>query len=538
MSRPAGSGDLEPATRAPAPATGWTTSRWLTVGVGSTLTVLLALGALGAWLLAHGTAVNQRLVDRSTPALIAAVRLDAAMVNQETGIRGYGMTGRVEFLEPYRVGGTDQARNVRELRRLLAGEDAQLGALDVVLTRAAHWHEVYADRVAGAPAGRPVPFAITQASTGKTAFDALRTASTSLQAELATSRGQARADLSHVRTQRNWTFATIAAVILAGAVLVFIGLRRAVSVPLGRLAQDAERVAADDFDRPIRVSGPADIQTVARSVELMRSRLTEALKVSESGRRELDRQAEELRRSNTDLEQFAYVASHDLQEPLRKVTSFCQLLQRRYADQLDDRADQYIAFIVDGATRMQKLIQDLLGFSRAGRAEQPPENVDLEAVYRRVAATHEDCDAELTHEPLPRVIGHPAHLEMLLTNLLGNAIKFRHPDRRPAVHVSARREDDDWCVSVTDNGIGIEPQYRDVVFVIFQRLHSRAEYPGTGIGLALCKKIVEYHGGRIALDPGHTGGTRVLFTLPAADPADPADPEHPEHPAAQADRSG
>ncbi|MEX5633101.1 ATP-binding protein [Parafrankia sp. FMc2] len=512
----------------PGPATrrmpiGWTTSRWLTVGVGGTLAMLVVLGLTGAWLLAHGTTVNQRLVDRSTPALIAAVRLDASLVNQETGVRGYGMTGHADFLEPYRLGVAEQDRAVRELRQLLTADGERTAALDALLTRADSWHERYADPIVAAPSGRPVPLATAQAGAGKAAFDALRAASITLNRQLTEARVQARADLVAVRTLRNWTFAAIAAVILVVAVLAFVGLRRAVSGPLARLAGDAERVTAGSFDHPIRSGGPADIQTVAWAVDLMRSRLAEAYTTSEQARLKVDRQADELRRSNTDLEQFAYVASHDLQEPLRKVTSFCQLLQRRYAGQLDERGDQYIGFIVDGATRMQRLIQDLLAFSRAGRADQPAETVELEQVYDRatdsLALTVQEAGAELSHDVLPAVIGHPSHLEMLLTNLLGNAVKFRHPDRAPVIHVGAVRAGDQWQISVTDNGIGIDPQYSDRVFVIFQRLHARDEFPGTGIGLALCKKIIEYHGGRIWLDTEYSGGTRVVFTLNAAGPA-------------------
>ncbi|WP_018503854.1 HAMP domain-containing histidine kinase [Parafrankia discariae] len=487
--------------------------------MGATLVVLIALGVLGTWLLTHATSVNSRLVDRSTPALIAGVRLDAALVSQETGVRGYGMTGRTEFLEPYRLGIRAQDDAVRELRRLLAADGDPTPTLDTLLERAGTWRRTYADTVVATPPGAPVAFATERAGVGKSAFDALRAASGALQDHLTTSRLQARSDLIRVRTQRNWTFGAIAAVILAVALLMFVGLRRAVSSPLGRLADDAERVAAGDFDHAIRSSGPADIQALAATVELMRSRLVDALDASEQARRRIDAQAEDLRRSNTDLEQFAYVASHDLQEPLRKVVSFCQLLQRRYTGQLDDRADQYIGFVIDGATRMQKLIQDLLAFSRVGRGDEPMRAVELDRVYGGAADSLDlaarEAGARLTRDPLPAVTGNAAQLEMLLTNLLGNAIKFRHPDRAPTVHVGADRDGDLWRITVTDNGIGIEPQYADRVFVIFQRLHARDEYPGTGIGLAMCKKIVEYHGGRIGIDDQYSDGTRMWFTLPA-----------------------
>jgi light-regulated signal transduction histidine kinase (bacteriophytochrome) len=235
---------------------------------------------------------------------------------------------------------------------------------------------------------------------------------------------------------------------------------------------------------------------------------------------QLQVQAEELTRSNRDLEQFAYVASHDLQEPLRKVASFCQLLQRRYAGQLDERADQYIAFAVDGAQRMQRLINDLLAFSRIGRLTAGFTDVDLNTVLADVAnqveAAREYANGQLTWDRLPVVEGEEPLLTTLFANLVSNSLKFRRPDVPPLVHVSARDLDGQWEITVRDNGIGIEPEFADKVFVIFQRLHAKDAYPGTGIGLAIVKKIVEYHGGRVWLDPDITEGTTIRFTLPSA----------------------
>jgi light-regulated signal transduction histidine kinase (bacteriophytochrome) len=238
----------------------------------------------------------------------------------------------------------------------------------------------------------------------------------------------------------------------------------------------------------------------------------------------LEQQAAELTRSNRDLEQFAYVASHDLQEPLRKVASFCQLLQRRYARQLDERADQYIAFAVDGAQRMQRLINDLLAFSRIGRLTTGFNDIDLNKVVvdsaEQFESQREATGAEITFTDLPVVRGEEPLLGALFSNLIGNALKFRHPDRTPRIVVDGRRVGDEYEISVEDNGIGIEPEFADKVFVIFQRLHAKDAYPGTGIGLAIAKKIVEYHGGRIWIDPSHTEGTLFRFTLPV--PAVPA----------------
>ena len=250
----------------------------------------------------------------------------------------------------------------------------------------------------------------------------------------------------------------------------------------------------------------------------MRTRILRELSAVREANEALAARAAELQRSNAELEQFAYVASHDLQEPLRKVTSFCQLLQRRYAGQLDEKADQYIEFAVDGAKRMQVLINDLLAFSRVGRSGQ-----DLGPVA---------CDAALAaaQANLSTQIGQAGAVIEAGAAAGGAGAAHAHDRRVPepaqqrtevqgraaaAIEVTADRDGAFWSFSVTDNGIGIEPQYADRVFLIFQRLHDRAAYPGTGIGLAMCRKIVEYFGGRIWLDTGVADGARFCFTVPA-----------------------
>jgi PAS domain S-box-containing protein len=236
--------------------------------------------------------------------------------------------------------------------------------------------------------------------------------------------------------------------------------------------------------------------------------------------------AADLARSNADLEQFAYVASHDLQEPLRMVASYTQLLARRYHGKLDQDADEFIGFAVDGARRMQELINDLLTYSRVGTRPLQLEVVDtaqtVDQVVSDLAAAIQDSHATVIRDDLPQLGGDPTQLRQLFQNLIANGIKFHRPDDAPLVRISATREHGAWLFSVDDNGIGIEPQYQERIFALFQRLHTRADYPGTGIGLAICKKIVERHGGHIRVDSTPGRGTTFLFTLPIVRSAEEA----------------
>jgi light-regulated signal transduction histidine kinase (bacteriophytochrome) len=237
---------------------------------------------------------------------------------------------------------------------------------------------------------------------------------------------------------------------------------------------------------------------------------------------ELERTAEELKRSNEELEQFAYIASHDLQEPLRMVTSYTQLLERRYAAQLDDAAREFIGYAVDGARRMQEFITGLLRYSRVGTETRVAEDVDLQEAFETVRANLriaiEESGAAVEARGLPVVKGDARQLTQLFQNLIANGLKFRKPGQAPHIEVWAEREGDSWKVAVKDNGIGLDPQFSERVFTIFQRLHTRDEYEGTGLGLAICKKIVERHGGRIWFESTEGEGATFFFTLPAAPP--------------------
>jgi PAS domain S-box-containing protein len=255
------------------------------------------------------------------------------------------------------------------------------------------------------------------------------------------------------------------------------------------------------------VASPQDQLLYAAARDITERRLTEDT---------LRQQAEELARSNKELEQFAYVASHDLQEPLRIVSSYVQLLARRYQGKLDQEADEFIAFAVEGANRMKILINDLLAFSRVGTRGRELAPVAMDDVFDRVVSNLqlaiEESGATVTHDPLPQVLADDVQTVQLLQNLIANAIKFRSQEP-PRVHIGARRQGDRWLFFVRDNGIGIDPQYNERIFILFQRLHNRDEYPGTGIGLAICRKIVERHGGRIWLESEPGNGTTFYFTL-------------------------
>lgn len=228
-----------------------------------------------------------------------------------------------------------------------------------------------------------------------------------------------------------------------------------------------------------------------------------------------------LRRSNEELQQFGYIVSHDLTEPLRTVTNYLQLLARQYQGKLDATADEYIAFAVDGAQRMQELIRALLAYTRVGgSADVAFTSVDCEALLARtlhgLAIAIQETDAEVTHDPLPTVRGDASQLGLVLQNLIGNALKFRG-NAAPRIHISAQREARGWRFAVRDNGIGIDSKHSERIFQVFQRLHTHSEYPGTGIGLAICKKIIERHGGRIWVESTPGQGSVFLFTISEMD---------------------
>lgn len=269
-----------------------------------------------------------------------------------------------------------------------------------------------------------------------------------------------------------------------------------------------------------RTSAELESQVQERTAALRNTNSKLEQEVAERKRAEEDlrRTGQELARSNAELAQFASVASHDLQEPLRTVSSFVQLLARRYQGKFDKDADEYIAFTVDAISRLHGLINDLLEYSRVGTQGKSPQPVACDVILGRVLdnlkTTIEETGAQITHDALPEVRADATQLMQLFQNLIGNSIKFSGP-RQPVIHIGVERRPDEWLLWVSDNGIGIDPKFAERIFVIFQRLHGRGDYPGSGVGLAICKKIVERHGGRIWVESDPGKGSTFYFTLPS-----------------------
>ncbi|MBI9115480.1 HAMP domain-containing protein [Sanguibacter sp. YZGR15] len=491
--------------------------------------VLLVVVGGAAYSLVEVVRHQSDVTDVYFDAIVRAERLSTDLEDAGTSVEAFvasGYDGALTGLETWDLRPAEASRT--RLSEAFGEDSAQVVRADEALDAVRAWRDGFA-----------LPAVEHTAATGESTLPVeLRRTGGDLRAEadvavdglvdrLAADREQSADELA------TWTRTLFLAVValavasLAGAGLVWSTLRRRVLGPLAALSEKAQAVSRGALHQEVSVAGPGEIAALSAAVESMRVSLVEEMATVSASRaeiaeahRQVTEQAEELRRSNRDLEQFAYVASHDLQEPLRKVASFTQLLQKRYGGQLDDRADQYIEFAVDGAKRMQRLIQDLLGFSRVGRSLEDPAPVDLDeagsAALSNLESTVEATGAVVRMGGLPTVVGHRSLLVQLFQNLVGNAIKFRDPDRDPEVVVGAARYDGGWELWCRDNGIGVDPQYAERVFVIFQRLHPKDVYEGTGIGLALCKKIVEFHGGTIGIDPPDPDhpGTTVRWTIP------------------------
>lgn len=417
--------------------------------------------------------------------------LEIEVLDAETFQRAFLLTGDNSYLTDYQSALDGLRRKVQDLRELTADnprQQAAVNSLDALIdAKVANLRSHVRARV---EEGLESGIAAVEGGSGSRLTKQVRTAVSSMKQEeerlLAIRTGELEV------SSRNTRF-----MIVAGETLGFVFLFAAGLV----IHQEMKK----------RAQSEAEVRALNAGLE---QRVAERTA-------ELAERAKELERSNRELEQFAYVASHDLQEPLRTISSFTQLLAKRYREKLDDKAREFIDFAVDGCKRMHAQINDLLAFSRVGTQGKPLLPVDSDAALDRVLRTMkvgiEEAKALITRDPLPSVRADETQLCQLFQNLIGNAIKFKGSES-PRIHVSAQKDPGGWKFCVRDNGIGIASEHSERIFVIFQRLHTKAEYPGTGIGLAICKKIAERHGGRIWFEPSPGGGTTFCFTIHAAQP--------------------
>jgi signal transduction histidine kinase len=456
-------------------------------GFGTALAILILVGVLSYRSMLQSDE-DREWVTHSHQVL---ERLDAVLANMldiETGERGYIITGEGSYLEPYKEALDRVHQNLKDVRELTVDNSVQRRTLDRLEPIISEKLGTAQDQIEiRTQVGLVSGIESVRAGLGKKFMDQIREQLTEMKQEenrLLKLRMEETAKSSRIARTVMVTGEVLAVAFLCLAGIVVgqeMGQRRRAEEEVHMLNADLEQRVAD------------------RTAEL-------------------NERAKELARSNSELQQFAYVASHDLQEPLRMVASFTQLLAKRYKDKLDDDARDFINYAVDGATRMQALISDLLNYSRVGTQGKPLERTDSEALFKRVLESLqfniEESGAVIVSDTLPVVMADPQQLGQLFQNLLTNAIKFRGAGP-PHVRISTERNGNEWKISVRDNGIGISQEHAERIFVIFQRLHTKTEYPGTGIGLAICKKIVERHGGSIWIEPSPGGGTTFCFTIPA-----------------------
>lgn len=501
--------------RAPTATTRWRVRRWAVLLAVAVTMLLAAAITAGVTVLSRLGDDRTQLVDHIDPQLIAAQNLTSALLHQQSAMSGYLLTGQNDFLGQYEQGKRAQDEAATQLRGVGASTDSDVNRnLDEVLGSARSWQQTM-EGTAADPASKA-----DLVERGDAQFDTVRAALDSLRSNLNQARLQAQDHLFDAGTLLTVLLAAFAIVLVTLFVVLYLGFHRAIVRPILRLAGEVRTVTDRDIHHRVGGDGgPRELVELTVDIEAMRQRILDEVSELHRTHELLDKRTHELERSNSDLEQFAYVASHDLQEPLRKVISFCQLLQRRYQGRLDERGEQYIGFAVDGAKRMQVLINDLLAFSQVARTSGEQTVLDtselLKAVISDLESAIEYSGATISHGALPSVRGEATLLSAVFHNVISNAIKFRGDDPLQ-VGIDAVRQGDEWLFSVTDNGIGIDAEYAERVFVIFQRLHTRSAYPGTGIGLAMCRKIIEYHGGRIWLDTTTPDSmTKFCFTLRA-----------------------
>ena len=413
-----------------------------------------------------------------------------ALLNVETGDRGYLLSKDQAFLEPYNRGRLEVLNHVDKVAELTKDNDAQQERISRLRALAKEKLQFAAETVV---LENDMARAMVKEGRGKRIMDEYRKlAYEMISAEQALLEIRVK-DLSNAQSAL-WV-ATVLLTLMGGGILGWV--------------YNLTRTAIEDEKRRNEMLNEMNSSLTAEIDQ--RKKTEEALKLTTA----------KLSSSNADLQRFAYVASHDLQEPLRAVAGFVTLIASKHKGTLDEESEGWINHAVEGSTRMRNLINDLLAYARVESRGKPLETIDTNKAFnqakRDLSVLIEESNAELTSSELPRVMGDEGQLTQVFQNLIGNAIKFKSYEK-PKVHVSATKKDDDWLFSVKDNGIGFEPEHVDRIFIIFQRLHGREEYKGTGIGLALCKKIIERHGGRIWAESEKGKGSTFYFTIPVNAP--------------------
>ncbi len=466
------------------------------LGVASIL--LIGLNALFYWSFIKQKETSDR-VNQSQKVLRNLKDVLSSLQDAETGQRGYLLTGRELYLKPYELAVRTLDQQLAQLKTLTVadpGKQQQIKILEPLVRK--KFVELKQTIDLKKNKGTQAALQVVLTNQGKELMDQIRAVIQQME-------------VKQNEQLENW-LTTKDEEALRGQWIFFLGM----VLNLFAFYLVYRAIQQETKDR--------------RQAEASLKQLNEELEDRVQSRTtELEEANVNLLHSNRELEQFAYVASHDLQEPLRAVNSYAQLLTRKYQGNLDAKADKYLGYIMEGATRMQQLINDLLEFSRVGTRGKHLQPTDCEGVLSQVLDNLKvailESRTRVTHDPLPMIVGDEIQLIQLFQNLIGNAIKFRRVGdslaesdsvpEPPRVHVKAVPRDHEWVFSVEDNGIGMEAEYFERIFTIFQRLHSRAEYPGTGIGLAVCKKIVERHGGRIWVESEPGVGTIFYFTIPS-----------------------
>jgi signal transduction histidine kinase len=489
-----------------------------TLVVGSVLAALLgaAFAVLVVAVREQQEAGRQAL--RSQQAIGAGSALETSLVNLENGVRGYVASGRERLLEPFRTARRTYPAQARRLSRLVADEPRQQAAVKGITQGIDDYVSLWALPLVGlAESRRDVAQSVLATGTGRERLESLRTELAKLFA-----RERSVAAQRERRAERRSSVAVTLGLVGMGLVaLVAIGmwvaLRRSVLRPVERVSAATRAVADGDLTVHVPADREDEIGTLARSFNDM----TDALLRS---REELDARTRELERSNHDLEQYAQMASHDLQAPLATIDLYLKLIDRRLADASQEELLQLLEGIGGSTDRMRSLVRDLLHLARVGRGEPRRESLDTAAVLGQaledLAGPISDKGADVTSGPLPIVQGDPGQLSLLFQNLVGNAIKFSDAEA-PRVMVTATVEGGHARFAVRDNGIGIDPKHAERIFQPFQRLHGEDRYEGTGIGLAICQRIVAHHGGRIWAEGRIGKGSTFHFTLPLGDEAPP-----------------